>query len=351
MASAVAATLGGAIALTSRTPSPGQVLIPKIIYLPNDIAPTDAICSELGALVFASRSNPYDPNQGVEAALSTRAVVLRFDIVANLKEEIELGQGFVAPASRGGRTTFGVQVEHPAREDERVVLWRSEDFGHSWEPQNSPERVADAIFSTDGNGFACSRNSVFRTGDSGRTWSGPVAIPGTLMRPGYGPRPMLDGTGALWIVPYEGYNALISSRRILRIDQSLAVQKVWDSSRQLRSIIAVKENVLAITESDATGAVIAQPLSLLDWGNWRVDERSLFGLLIETVQASGDHVAVVATGLGWSPKHFLDMATRRLLASQDGGRAWSPSKDLPSVRSPRVCVQPNGETWVFSAAK
>lgn len=351
LAIAVAATLGAAIALTSRTPSPGWAPTARLIYLPNDIAPTDAICSEIGALVFADRSSPYDPNKGVEAALSTRAVVLRFDIVGNLKEEVELGQGFVASASRGGRTTFGIQVEHPAREDERVVLWRSEDFGHSWEPQNSPERVADAIFAPDGSGFACSRNSVFRTSDGGRTWSGPVAIPGMLMRPGYGPRPTLDATGSLWIVPYEEYNAPIPSRRVLRIDQGLAVHRVWDAGRQLRSVVAVKENVLAITQDDATGAVIAQPPSLLGVGSWRLDDRSLFGFLIETIQTSGDHVAVVATGIGWSPKHFLDRATRSLQVSQDGGRTWSRGHDLSPVRQPRVCVHPNGEIWMFSAAK
>jgi hypothetical protein len=351
IAIAVMATLCGVIALTSPTPSPGRASVPRIIYLPNDVAPTDAICSELGALVFADRSNPYDPEQGVEAALSTRAVVLRFDIVANLKEEVELGQGFVASASRGGRTTFGIQVEHPAQEDERVVLWRSEDFGHSWEPQSFPGRVADAIFAPDGSGFACSRNSVYRTGDSGRTWSGPVAIPGTLMRPGYGPRPTLDATGSLWIVPYEGYNAPIPSGRIFRIDQGLAVHRVWDASRQLRSVVAVKENVLAITQGDATGAVIAQPTSLLGVGSWRLDDRSLFGMFIEAIQTSGDHVAVVATEIGWSPKHFRDRARRTLQVSRNGGRSWSPSRDLSPVRQPKVCVHPNGEIWIFSAAR
>jgi hypothetical protein len=351
IAIAVVATLGGAIVLTSRTPSPGRSPTPRLIYLPNDVTPTDALCSELGALVFADRSSPYDPKEGVEAALSTRAVVLRFDVVGNLNEEVELGQGFVASASRGGRTTFAIQVEDPAREDERVVLWRSGDFGHSWGPQNSPERVVDAIFAPDGSGFLCSRNSVFRTSDGGRTWSEPVAIPGTLMRPGYGPRPTLDATGSLWIVPYEGYNAPISSRRVLRIDQGLAVHKVWDASRQLGWVVAVKDSVLAITQDDATGAVIAQPPSLLGVGNWRLDDRSLFGLLIEAIQTSGDHVAVVATGIGWSPKHFLDGATRSLQVSQNGGRTWSPSHSLSPVRQPRVCVHPNGEIWIFSAAR
>jgi hypothetical protein len=269
----------------------------------------------------------------------------------------KLGAGFVLSASRASPDVLlAIRMEQPSAPGERTQILRSNDFGRTWITQPIDERKFIGVaFDSVEHGYAWSYSRVYRTGDSGRSWTSVEFSPGLLARDNASERPVLGEDGALWAPISDNPRDEARVVRIVRIDPDLTHAVVLRFDRVFISGMAVDRagGLWVLQENFGSHEVRLVHYSLdreraqpgTESTVWRAASASG-----AEFQMRGQRLLVKYDKLSHPPDGFLGKAPRIVETSDDLGRSWTRA-DVTGAALNSVCLAENGALWEASRSQ